>query len=102
MCDFAVKPTRPGAYSVKEEEEDSSYPSREVRSTPITAATNKVPPTSTLVMAVLAPSTTASKNLCTPREPPFRLQRAVRDPRFAPTGRVPAQTPSTSKSQPRT
>jgi aerobic carbon-monoxide dehydrogenase large subunit len=35
------------------------------------AATNKVPPTSTLVMAVLAPSTTASKNLCMPRNLPF-------------------------------
>jgi hypothetical protein len=71
MFDFAVKPSHAGAYSAKEEEVDSSYPSRDVRRTPITAATNKVPPTSTLVMAVLAPSTTPSKNLCMPRNLPF-------------------------------
>ena len=71
MCDLAVKLTRPGAYFAIDEVEASSYPSREVRRTPITAATNKVPPTSTLVMAVLAPNTTASKNLCMPRNLPF-------------------------------
>jgi hypothetical protein len=60
-----------GVHSALEVEEDSSYPSREVSSTPITAATNKVPPTSTLVMAVLAPNTTASRNLRMPRNLPF-------------------------------
>src|ERR671910_2381725 len=63
--------------------EDSSYPSREVSSTPITAATNKVPPSSTLVMTLLAPSTTASRNLSTPRTSLSPPKRALRDPRIS-------------------
>jgi predicted ester cyclase len=70
-------------------EEELSPSSREVRSTPMTATKNNVPPSSTLVMTVLVLRTSPSRKFCT-----------LRSSRSLPEHRAYTPRPATSEKSP--
>src|SRR5215203_1833459 len=66
----------------------SSSCSRDVRSTPMTATRYNAPPSSTLVMTVLVPRTSPSRNLCTARSSRGSFWVTERTPNVRPLPRI--------------